>query len=84
MVRVAHQTGASAAPVRTPTLEASYDDGARWTRVSRLRALGGGRWRAELPRAPRRARAVSLRVRAEDRDGNAATQEVVRAFALRR
>jgi hypothetical protein len=84
VVRVAHQPGAAGAPLRTPVLEASYDDGARWTRVARPRALGDGRWRAELPRAPRRAGAVSLRVRAADLDGNAATQEVVRAFALRR
>jgi len=84
VIRVAHQPGAPAVPLRAPALDASYDDGTRWTPVRKLRALGGGRWRAKLPRAPNGARAVSLRVRAEDRAGNAATQQIVRAYALRR
>ncbi|MFE3162488.1 S8 family serine peptidase [Streptomyces sp. NPDC059224] len=61
-------------------LEVSYDDGASW----HPQALkdDGGSWHARL-RVPARAKFVSIRVTAEQRNGGGVRQTVNRAFGLR-
>ena len=57
----------------------SYDDGDSWQRLS----LGGhGTSRSTTLRHPRSAGFASLRVRAEDRDGNTIDQTVLRAYGI--
>jgi hypothetical protein len=75
-LRVAHQPGAPAIPVRSVALDVSYDDGVSW-RPARLHRRGS-RWRARLDP---RGEFVSLRLRAVDVRGNAIEQRILRAFA---
>lgn len=72
--------GVSRAPLRTDSVEVSYDDGRTWRKAS-LRAAGSGAARVRLD-APRGAAFLSLRVRASDTRGNTVTQTVVRATGL--
>jgi hypothetical protein len=71
-------TGAT--PVRSVTLDVSYDDGVTWRRAT-LRAGAGG-WTTRVD-APRAARFVTLRVNARDAAGNSVDQRITRAFGLR-
>ncbi|MFI9816785.1 S8 family peptidase [Saccharothrix variisporea] len=66
--------------VNTPVVEISYDDGATWLRapVTRDRA----QWTA-LAFHPADAKFVSLRSRVTDADGNAQSQTIIRAYALK-
>ncbi|MEU4091693.1 S8 family serine peptidase [Streptomyces sp. NPDC026673] len=61
-------------------LEVSYDDGASWRRLGLKERKGT--WQASL-NAPSRARYVSIRVTAEQRNGGGVTQTVTRAFGLK-
>jgi hypothetical protein len=79
--RLGHQPGAQAVPFRSATLEESYDDGATWRPVRRMWRIGANRWEARLDRR-RGGGFVSLRLRAQDADGNAISQRITRAFAL--
>ncbi len=76
------QRNGSASPgrVETPRVEVSYDDGTTWTaaRVER----DHDRWTASVEH-PRGAEFVSLRASVGDGDGNAVTQTIMRAYALR-
>lgn len=68
--------------VRTarPAVEVSYDDGATW-RPALVRPDGAD-WRATVDH-PAGAEFVSLRSRVTDADGNAQSQTITRAYALR-
>ncbi|MFJ8158026.1 S8 family serine peptidase [Streptomyces sp. NPDC094468] len=61
-------------------LEVSYDDGASWHPQALKKVRGS--WRTEL-HAPPRARFVSIRVTAEQRNDGGVRQTVNRAFGLR-
>ncbi|RSN46417.1 S8 family serine peptidase, partial [Actinomadura sp. WAC 06369] len=71
--------GAAAVPVASITVEASFDDGATWRE---LRAAGGAALGVVRVDPPDGAKFVSLRATVRDRDGNAVTQTVVRAYGL--
>ncbi|WP_327170545.1 S8 family peptidase [Streptomyces sp. NBC_01336] len=73
----------TAGPVRarTMTAEVSYDDGATWSRVS---VSGGGDGRFTVStRHPEGAGYVSLRIGAQDADGNSVQQTITRAYAVK-
>jgi hypothetical protein len=77
-----HLTGVTGAGrIVGATLQLSYDDGAHWTPAT-LHGDGHGAWTTTV-RAPRSASYVSLRATAHDDAGNAVSQTVVRAYALR-
>ncbi|MFG2076684.1 S8 family serine peptidase [Nonomuraea maritima] len=61
-------------------LEVSYDDGATWQQQSVKEKKGA--WQTSL-KAPRGAEYVSIRVTAEQRNGDGVTQTVMRAFGLK-
>jgi hypothetical protein len=67
-------------PIRTVTVDVSYDDGATWVKADLAHAKKG--WATTL-RAPRTARTVTLRTHAQDTVGNSVSQTIVRAFGLR-
>jgi subtilisin family serine protease len=67
--------------VSTPTVEASYDDGATWA-AARVEPNGSG-WNAFLDH-PRRADYVSLRTSTHDASGNAVEQTIYRAYGLKK
>jgi subtilisin family serine protease len=70
-----------AAPaVSTPSVEASYDDGASWV-AARVEADGSG-WNAFLQH-PEGADYVSLRASTHDASGNAVEQTLHRAYGLK-
>ena len=73
--------GRREAQVRVADVDAwiSYDDGDSW---QRLDLRGHGSSRSATVRHPRDAGYASLRVRAEDRDGNTIDQRVVRAYGI--
>ncbi|MEE4544910.1 S8 family serine peptidase [Streptomyces sp. V4-01] len=62
-------------------LQLSYDDGAHWTPAA-LHRDRGGVWTTTV-KAPHSASFVSLRATAHDDAGNAVSQTVIRAYALR-
>lgn len=63
------------------TAEVSYDDGATWSRVS---VSGGGDGRFTVStRHPEGAGYVSLRIGAQDADGNSVQQTITRAYAVK-
>lgn len=74
----------SAADITGLRLEASFDDGATWSRARWVRGVDDGVFRALIkhPRLHRTTGAVSLRTTAWDRDGNRVTQTVERAYGL--
>ncbi|MGW6961117.1 hypothetical protein [Streptomyces chartreusis] len=78
-VTASHLPGVTSV-VGRPTVELSYDDGATWRRAA-LDRHGDG-WRTTL-RAPKGATFVTVRVAAQDDDGNSVSQTLVRAFGLR-
>ncbi|MFE5395505.1 S8 family serine peptidase [Streptomyces sp. NPDC056568] len=63
-------------------LEASYDGGKSWQRVSLRGGDGPASWQGTLS-VPRHAEHVSLRASAHDDRGGSVTQEIVRAVAVR-
>ncbi|MFF8091905.1 S8 family serine peptidase [Streptomyces sp. NPDC016675] len=63
-------------------LEASYDGGKSWQRVSLRGGDGPASWQGTLS-VPRQAEHVSLRASARDDRGGSVTQEIVRAVAVR-
>ncbi|MET8138765.1 S8 family serine peptidase [Sphaerisporangium sp. NPDC005288] len=67
-------------PISAVTLAVSYDDGATWRRQSLKEKKGT--WQASL-RAPQRAGYVSIRVTADQRDGEGISQTITRAFGLK-
>ncbi|GAA2108456.1 S8 family peptidase [Actinomadura alba] len=81
---VRHQPGAPKTPVKSVSVEVSYDDGATWSDVKRLRTLGDGAYSVSLDRPPAKAGFVSLRINAEDLAGSRVAQEIIRAYELPR
>ncbi len=71
--------GASASPVRSVRVDASYDDGATWRKAKVVKT--GNEWRVTLPPG---TGYVSLRLRADDTAGSAVDQTVIRAFDVTR
>jgi hypothetical protein len=67
--------------VSPPSVEASYDDGATWTRAP-IEASATG-WNAFLDH-PKHADYVSLRTSTHDAHGNAVEQTLFRAYALKK
>ncbi|MEJ3748660.1 S8 family serine peptidase [Actinomycetes bacterium KLBMP 9797] len=78
---VRRQPGSSAGPVRTLTVEVSFDDGATWTPAAVRRH--GERGVATV-RHPAGAGYASLRATSTDTAGNTVTQTVIRAYRLTR
>lgn len=76
-LNVRHQAGAARTPVRSISLQVSYDDGAHWA-DQKLARKGGGYTTSLRGRG-----FISLRVRAEDTDGNGFSEDVIRAYELR-
>jgi subtilisin family serine protease len=74
------RNGAETGSVNTPKVEVSYDDGKSWRAVRLDRK--GAQWQATVEH-PRGAEFVSLRSTVSDKDGNKATQTIVRAYALK-
>lgn len=70
---------ASSTLTDAPSVEASFDDGATWSKAS-VQA-DGVRWKAHLEH-PDGAAYVSLRTSAADVYGNAVEQTLIRAYAL--
>jgi hypothetical protein len=66
--------------IRSSGLDVSYDDGATW-HTERLTQTSKG-WKTTL-HAPARARYVTVRAHAQDKQGNSVEQTMVRAFGLR-
>ncbi|MFG3437271.1 hypothetical protein ACGF0J_08500 [Nonomuraea sp. NPDC047897] len=75
-VTVQPLAGSAARPVRRLSVDASYDDGATWTRAE----IRGA---AAVLRHPAGDGFVSLRARAVDRAGNSVEQTVIRAYRIR-
>ncbi|MBP2474390.1 subtilisin family serine protease [Crossiella equi] len=84
-LRAATQPGAPAVRAASVRAEVSYNDGGTWQRVD-LRVQGADGGYAGAVQHPRKADSsgfVSLRVHAEDVDGNSVEQTLIRAYALR-
>jgi hypothetical protein len=67
--------------ITSVTLELSLDDGTSWMPLT-LVPDGSGWLVGELPEMPAGTAFLSLRASAQDADGNAVEQEVVRAVGL--
>jgi hypothetical protein len=78
LLEAQHQPGAPAVRLRSLRVEASYDDGRTWT-VAPVVLSDGDTGRAVL-RHPATPGFVSLRVIAQDVDGNSVSQTVIRAY----
>ncbi len=76
-VTAAHQPGAPVVRAKVRTVEVSFDDGRTWRRA----ALSGDR--VTVPAGGAAGGYVSLRATAADLTGNAVTETVIRAYALR-
>ncbi len=74
------RNGSSAAGVRAPAVQVSYDDGQTWKRTTVVKV--GERWQALLSH-PRNAEFVSLKAQARDARGNSVDQTIIRAYALK-
>ena len=61
-------------------VEVSYDDGETWVEA-RARDIGQA-WRANVPAAPTGAEFATVRVIAEDEDGNKIDQRIDRAWKI--
>ncbi|MGW4851400.1 S8 family serine peptidase [Streptomyces sp. NPDC004288] len=68
--------------IGTGSLEASYDEGATWTKVALRKSSHGASWTGEL-RIPKGAGTVSLRAGARDDRGGSVTQELIRAVGVK-
>jgi hypothetical protein len=66
--------------VGTPVVDVSYDDGTTWQQAKVTRHHG--KWQVTLNH-PKGAKFVSLRASVADRDGNAHSQTVIHAYALK-
>jgi hypothetical protein len=77
-VTVHRQAGVAGQPITALTVDVSYDDGGTWHSVPVIR--DGNAWWAQVPH--RQAGYVSLRASAEDADGNAVKQTVIRAYRV--
>ncbi|MFC9976752.1 S8 family serine peptidase [Spirillospora sp. NPDC127200] len=78
---VKRNPGAPAAAIASSTVEASFDDGRTWSRLRVTGAAGAGAGAVAVT-PPAGAEFVSLRASAEDRDGNAVVQTVIRAYRI--
>jgi subtilisin family serine protease len=79
-VTVERAPGSAAGPVRRLAVEVSYDEGRSWHRAP-LR--GSGDHRVATVRNPAGVPFAALRVNAVDAAGNAVTETVLRAYAIR-
>jgi subtilisin family serine protease len=77
-VSAVHQEGAAHPPVRTLSVDISFDDGTTW-QPAKVTA-DGSRWKVNLPAGTGFA---SLRATAVDTAGNSVTETVVRAYSVR-
>ncbi|GCD96834.1 S8 family serine peptidase [Embleya hyalina] len=73
--------GTNAADVRASTIEASFDEGTTWRRLTSM-PVGGGRFVAVLPPPGTGGDFVALRTTTHDSAGNTMTQIIERAYAL--
>jgi hypothetical protein len=82
-VDVAHQLGASAAPITQFSAQVSYDDGVTWADVPATR-LADGRYRLDYSQPALNATNgfASLHVTAADANGSAIEQTITRAYPL--
>ncbi len=80
-ITAVHLPLADAPPVTAARASVSVDDGRTWRPV-RLRRLAPGRFRAAFTASP--GRAVTLRVTAADRAGDALTETIQRAWQVSR
>ncbi|MEH1166732.1 S8 family serine peptidase [Micromonospora sp. CPCC 205539] len=74
-VALDRQTGSAAAPGRTLSVSASYDDGKTWVALPVLHNVA-------LSAHPRKPGFVSLRLTATDTAGNSVTQTIQRAYRI--
>ncbi|MFD4611820.1 S8 family serine peptidase [Streptomyces sp. NPDC058440] len=81
-VQVRAQDGLPAPRGVTVRVEASYDDGRTWS-AAKTTDLGRNTFRAKIDSRSKRDGQVTLRVTARDAEGNAVSQTVQRAYALR-
>ncbi|MEU5920822.1 S8 family serine peptidase [Streptomyces sp. NPDC047141] len=82
-ISAAYVAGAAGtARIGTGSLEASYDEGATWTKVALRKSSHGASWTGEL-RIPKGAGTVSLRAGARDDRGGSVTQELIRAVGVK-
>lgn len=79
-IAVERPYGAPTPDLASVSVEASFDDGATWSRLPLLR---DGARAVALVLHPRAATHVSLRGSASDLEGNAVEQTIVRAYALK-
>lgn len=81
-VLIQRPVGAAATPVRTLTVEVSYDEGRTWRPA---KVSGSGMERTVTVEHPRRSSAgsVSLRTYLEDAAGNSFKQTVIKAYLLK-
>jgi len=78
-LEVQRQPGSAAGPVRTLTVEVSYDDGATWRKVPVLRI---GQQALVVLSHPAHAGFVSLRANSTDTAGNSVSETVIRAYRI--
>lgn len=78
-VEIERPPGAATPAIAHVSVEASFDDGATWSRV--IGAQLGARWLGVIQH-PANAAYVSLRGSARDVDGNRVEQTILRAYAL--
>jgi hypothetical protein len=78
---VVSQPGSRGGKVRSVRVEVSYDEGQTWQRVQVDRTGDG--WQVRIPRGGAPGGFASLRASATDNAGNAVTETVTRAYALR-
>ncbi len=77
---VAHQPGSSAGPIRTVSVQVSFDDGATWQNTS-VDKRRDGHYTATFSH-PDKGEFASLKVFAADTDGNTTDQTLSRAYRL--
>jgi hypothetical protein len=78
-VTVDRQPGSAAKPVKTLSVEVSFDDGKTWQQVKLTKQ--GNCWKAQIAH-PDQAGFVSLRAASTDTAGNTVEQTVIRAYQI--
>lgn len=82
-LRVRHQPGASARPVRSVKVEVSYDGGSTWSAASVQQTTDGVFYASyRHPPLAQTDGSVALRVSASDPDGNSVVQQITKAYVL--
>ncbi|MEU4091751.1 S8 family serine peptidase [Streptomyces sp. NPDC026673] len=83
-LKARHQDGLKGPRIDRMQAWVSYDDGAHWTKVTRLSHEGTGAWKALIdPKSASKGTGyVSLRVQAQDTAGDLVDQTVIRAYGV--